>query len=241
MPVPAVELRSVTIRIGTRSILTNASCVFGRPELSLVCGRVGCGKTLLAQVIAGIRKPDSGTIRRNRSRISMVFQHAEHGLLGETVLEDLILSARSAGMDGTDAPVSAARILSDLGISHLTERYVVTLSGGEARLVAIAGALLSHADVIIADEPFVNLDWPSVRSVLRALIRARQTGKTVIVITHEIEKVLAHAERLIVLHHARIALNRTYLEYEDVHTEDREILKQAGVRLHGFRREQTWL
>jgi len=100
---------------------------------------------------------------------------------------------------------------------------------------------LSHADVIIADEPFVNLDWPSVRSVLRALIRARQTGKTVIVITHEIEKVLAHAERLIVLHHARIALNRTYLEYEDVHTEDREILKQAGVRLHGFRREQTWL
>ncbi|MFP4509496.1 MAG: ABC transporter ATP-binding protein [Spirochaetaceae bacterium] len=238
---PRIELRSVRIRIGNVEIVRNASAVLLESELTVLCGRVGSGKTVLAQTIAGIRTPEQGVIHRNGSRIAMVFQQARHGLLGETVQEDLELAALSAGKTHDRKKDTIRDVLANLGISHLAHRYVVNLSGGEARLVAIAGAIVSGADVVFADEPFANLDWPSVQSVLRALLRLREEGATVVVITHEVEKILAHADRIIVLSNGRFALNRVLMTGDDLSHTERGVLRDAGVRLLGTRRAQTWI
>jgi energy-coupling factor transporter ATP-binding protein EcfA2 len=171
----------------------------------------------------------------------MVFQHAGHGLLGETVREDLELAAMSAGSQREHAAHAIHDILLQMGISALADRYVVNLSGGEARLVAMAGAIASGARVVLADEPFANLDWPSVQSVLRALLLLREKGASVVVITHEVEKILAHADRLIALSHGSFALNRVLKATEELSDCDRDVLHDAGVRIVGNREAQTWL
>lgn len=238
---PRIELRSVCVRVGEIEIVRNVSTVLLESELTVLCGRVGSGKTVLAHTIAGLRRPDRGVIHRHGSRIAMVFQHAGHGLLGETVQEDLELAAMSAGRTREQAEHVTRDILLKMGISHLADRYVVNLSGGEARLVAIAGATASAAGVVLADEPFANLDWPSVQLVLRALLLLREHGASVVVITHEVEKILAHADRLIALSHGSFALNRVLNATEELSDCDREVLLDSGVRIVGTRGAQTWL
>ncbi len=239
--IPAAELRSLCVHAGGHEILSGVSAVFHPAEIAVLCGRVGSGKTLLAHTMAGIRRPQLGTVRLNGHRVAMIFQDAGHGLIGETVMDDLLFAAASAGIYGNEAKTRAISLLTETGLEELSERYTVTLSGGESRLVAIAGAILSGAGLIIADEPFVNLDWPSVQTVLRSILRLRDIGASVMVITHEVEKVLAHTDHLLVIDSGKLVLNRRFTREEDISDPDRSILKNAGIRIIGSRKEQSWL
>jgi biotin transport system ATP-binding protein len=78
------------------------------------------------------------------------------------------------------------------------------LSGGEKRRLAVAGVLAMGCAAMILDEPFANLDWPGVVQVLRLIRDLKQAGKTLIILTHELEKVLAFADRLVILHRGLI-------------------------------------
>lgn len=239
--IPAAELRSLCVHAGGREVLSRVSAVFRTGEIAVLCGRVGSGKTLLAHSIAGIRKPQLGTVRLNGYRVAMIFQDAGHGLIGETVMDDLLFAAASAGIYRSEAKTKALSLLTEMGLERLSERYTITLSGGESRLVAIAGAILSGAGLIIADEPFVNLDWPSVQTVLRSILRLRENGASVVVITHEVEKVLAHTDHLLVIDSGKLVLNRRFTREEELSDADRAILKNAGIRIIGSRTEQSWL
>ncbi|HBG36648.1 MAG TPA: ABC transporter ATP-binding protein, partial [Treponema sp.] len=77
------------------------------------------------------------------------------------------------------------------------------LSGGEKRRLALAGILALDSDIFIFDEPFANLDWPSVRQVCELLEKLKKEGKTILVLTHELEKILAYANRFIILSQGR--------------------------------------
>jgi biotin transport system ATP-binding protein len=78
------------------------------------------------------------------------------------------------------------------------------LSGGEKRRLALAGVLAMNCRIIIMDEPFANLDWPGVVQVLRSVEALKADGKTLIILTHELEKVLAMGDRLVILDRGRI-------------------------------------
>jgi biotin transport system ATP-binding protein len=80
----------------------------------------------------------------------------------------------------------------------------MTLSGGEARRLAIAGVLAMAPDILVMDEPFANLDWPSVREVIATLLDLRRRGVTILLVSHEVEKVLAHVDQAILLRKGRI-------------------------------------
>ncbi len=94
--------------------------------------------------------------------------------------------------------------MSATGLAHLAERRPHQLSGGEKRRLAIAGILAMQPRVIVFDEPFSSLDYPGVRQVLGQIVALHQSGQTIVLTTHDLDKVLAHADRLVVLRAGRI-------------------------------------
>jgi biotin transport system ATP-binding protein len=113
------------------------------------------------------------------------------------------------------------------------------LSGGEKRRLAVAGVIAMGCDTVIMDEPFANLDWPGVIHVLEILRDLKTAGKTVIILTHELEKVLAFADRLVILHRGILREDGTPEEVLG------RLNPEYGVRnpLHGYTsvRDCTWL
>ena len=97
-----------------------------------------------------------------------------------------------------------ALALDVVSLKDFAERRPHLLSGGEKRRLAIAGILALKPKVIAFDEPFASLDYPGVKQVLRQILSLHQTGHTILVITHDLEKVLAHADRLIIMQKGKI-------------------------------------
>jgi biotin transport system ATP-binding protein len=94
--------------------------------------------------------------------------------------------------------------LESIGIAALSDHRPHTLSGGEKRRLAIAGILVMDPQVIVLDEPFSNLDYPGTLQVLKTIADLHAGGRTVIITTHDIEKVFALADRMVILDRGRI-------------------------------------
>lgn len=174
-------------------------------ELLVISGANGSGKSVLMHLIAGLDTPTSGTIRLgvdgqgHATRVGLVFQDASAQILGDTVLEDVVFGPRNLGLSLEEALVKGRESLARVSLSEKERLPARTLSGGEKRRLAVAGILAMDAELIILDEPFANLDWPGVSEVISVIEALSNEGKTIIVLTHELEKTLALADRLVVL------------------------------------------
>jgi biotin transport system ATP-binding protein len=91
-----------------------------------------------------------------------------------------------------------------VGLTNFADQSPHLLSGGEKRRLAIAGILAMEPRVIAFDEPFSSLDFPGVKQVLKQILALHQSGHTILVITHDLEKVIAHADRLIIMQKGKI-------------------------------------
>jgi len=125
------------------------------------------------------------------------------------------------------------------GISSLRERPIHMLSGGEIRLTALAATIATHPSVLICDEPFANLDWPSVDRVLNVLLNVVESGSSVLVVTHELEKVLAHAVRLFVLNNG--LLTHSLALPQEMTASVRDSLLNAGLRITEPLSSMSWI
>ena len=143
------------------AVLEDISLALPEKGFCAITGRSGRGKTTLLYLIAGLYKPDRGSIQRNGETISMVFQ------------EDRLLPWETA-----------AKLLTELGLGAELDKYPKELSGGMKRRVSIARALAAKADVYIMDEPFKGLD-PETRSAVFGVIRRRTDGALLIMVTHD--------------------------------------------------------
>jgi biotin transport system ATP-binding protein len=187
----------------------------------LVAGSNGSGKTLLMRIIAGLLEPSGGDVlfrgrslyghggksrdRREaekalRGELGLVFQDADAQIVGETVAEDAAFGPENMGLPPAEVSVRADRALADLGLSEKRDNSPRRLSGGEKRRLAVAGVLAMGCNTVIMDEPFANLDWPGVVQTLNIIRDLKNSGRTLIVLTHELEKTLALADRLVILH-----------------------------------------
>ena len=191
----------------------------------LIAGSNGSGKTLLMKILAGLLEPGGGEVlfqqrplynakqgraqrrkteRSLRRELGLVFQDADAQIVGETVAEDTIFGPENLGFSAAEAKALAEKALSSLGLAEKRDSSPRRLSGGEKRRLAIAGVLAMGCGTIIMDEPFANLDWPGVVQTLRVISELKTSGKTLIILTHELEKILALADRLVILHRGRI-------------------------------------
>jgi biotin transport system ATP-binding protein len=175
-------------------------------ECLLIAGSNGSGKTLLMRILAGLTEKSGGEIlpRGGGPSVGLVFQDADAQLLGETVEEDAAFGPRNLGLSKDAAREKAKRALESLGLWEKRDFPPRRLSGGEKRRLALAGVLAMGRDTVIMDEPFANLDWPGVVQVLRAIRDLKAAGKTAIILTHELEKVLALADRLVILDRGKV-------------------------------------
>jgi cobalt transport protein ATP-binding subunit len=176
-------------------------------EFLLLCGPNGSGKTTLIRHLNGLLKATRGTVlvdgidaslheREVMQRIGMVFQDADSQILGETVREDVAFGPENLGLSSEEVDGRVESALGMVGLEHLSDRPVHLLSGGEKRRVAVAGVLALQPRTLIFDEPFANLDFAGVRQVLSQITALHRMGHTVIVTTHDVEKVITHVDRI---------------------------------------------
>ena len=181
----------------------------------VVAGPNGSGKTTLIRHLNGLLLPTDGCVKvagvsvkkdllRARRLVGMMFQDADSQIVGETVYEDVAFGPENLRLDHNQIRERVVLALDAVGLKDFAEQRPHLLSGGEKRRLAIAGILAMEPKVIAFDEPFASLDYPGVKQVLKQILSLHQAGHTILVITHDLEKVLAHADRLIIMQKGKI-------------------------------------
>lgn len=184
-------------------------------EFLVVAGPNGSGKTVLARHLNGLLRPTRGQvfvdgepvgkdIIEARKKVGLIFQDPESQIVGQTVTEDVAFGPENLNLPAADVARIVEESLAAVGLSQFATRSPHALSGGEKRKLAIAGILAMKPRVIVFDEPFTGLDYPGVVQVLKEILRLHRTGHTILLITHELEKVLAHADRLVIMDQGRL-------------------------------------
>ena len=169
-------------------------------KLVEITGRSGSGKSTVLNMMCGLLTPSAGTVRtedtdlyamadaersRFRNRYFGIIPQGQTGLSALTVLENVLLPCRMYGAEGDQE--KAVELLEHVGIAALRDVFPAELSGGEMRRLAIARALMMDPAFILADEPTGDLDDENTHAVLRLLRSAADTGKSVLLVTHERE------------------------------------------------------
>ena len=181
----------------------------------VVAGPNGSGKTTLIRHLNGLLLPTAGSVQlagvsvqrdllRARRLVGMMFQDADSQIVGETVYEDIAFGPENLKLDRNLISTRVKQALIAVGLTEFADQSPHLLSGGEKRRLAIAGILAMQPKVIAFDEPFASLDYPGVKQVLEQILTLHQAGHTIVVITHDLEKVLAHADRLIIMQKGKI-------------------------------------
>ena len=188
--------RDLVKRYGEREALRGVSLTAGRGELVAVIGPNGAGKTTLLSILAGIQKPDEGSVSVAPDRVGWVPQQpALYGKL--TVAENLRLFARLERVPDPEATVDRMLELSDL--RDRAHDQVSTLSGGNRQRVNIAIGLLAEPEVLLLDEPSSALDPRQRERLWEFILRLAAEGTTVIYATHHVAEADRYANQLIVL------------------------------------------
>ena len=184
---------------GKIKALDNISLEIFQGECLVIGGENGSGKSVLMSIIAGLEKSD----RKNKdvlaSQVGLVFQEAETQILGESPAEDIAFGPKNLGWKKEEVELAVKAALEKTGLSQKADFPAKFLSGGEKRRLAVACMLAMKLPVIILDEPYANLDYAGVKQVNALVNQLKKDGKTVIILTHEIEKCLGLANRFIVL------------------------------------------
>ena len=159
---------------------------------------------------------DSFTIKRNlmnrfkrardiRKRVGIVFQFAEYQLFEETIEKDIAFGPRSFGVSKEEAKERAKKYLQLVGLDEsYLNRSPFGLSGGQKRRVALAGILAMEPDVIVADEPTAGLDPVGVREILEIFNKLNKAGKTIIIVTHDLDNILEVSNRVLIFKDGKI-------------------------------------
>ncbi|WP_405875195.1 ABC transporter ATP-binding protein [Streptomyces sp. NBC_00005] len=221
MTTPLIELRDVSRRYDAGPpALDDASLTVRTGEAVAVLGPSGSGKSTLLNLVAGLDRPDTGTVtvdgvrvdrlgeaaaaRYRRAKIGMVFQF--FNLLDDlTVADNVVLPARLAGLGQREAQRRADGLLESLGISRHARAFPGRLSGGERQRVAVARALMNRPPLLLADEPTGALDSASGDDVSRLLKELNDDGQTLVIVTHDLALAQSCTRRTVRLADGRIA------------------------------------
>jgi biotin transport system ATP-binding protein len=189
---------SERIRDGRFYALEKVSFALEKGSCTIIAGANGSGKSMLMSIIAGLETPSSGSVT-TCGRVGLVFQEPDAQILGETPREDIAFGPKNQGLSKTEVTQRVESALAETGLTERADFPSRSLSGGEKRRLAAAGILAMNAEIIIFDEPYANMDFPGVKQINVLVKKLIAEGKTIIILTHELEKCLALADQCIVL------------------------------------------
>lgn len=214
-----LEIRNLTKRYGENTVLRDLSFTVRRGEVIVVLGPSGCGKSTLLRCINALEPIQGGEVLLGgevidrspaglpalRRRIGMVFQSYEL-FPHMTVMENILLApCKALDTKKEDAKAEAEALLRRVGLWEKRDSYPRELSGGQKQRVAIVRALCMHPEVLLFDEVTAALDPEMVREVLDVVLDLAREGKTMIIVTHEMQFARAIADRVLFLEDGKIA------------------------------------
>jgi energy-coupling factor transport system ATP-binding protein len=192
-----------------------------------VIGPTGSGKSTLIQHMNGLLKPTSGRVmvddidlgqrgvdlKQVRRKVGLVFQYPEQQLFGETIFEDIAFGPRNLGLSTDEVEARVTRAMERVGLDpSFRGRTPFGLSGGQARRVALAGVLAMEPRVLILDEPTAGLD-PRGREEILGLVKTFPgLGMTVVLVSHSMDDVAEQADKVLVMHRAKVHMLGTPAE-----------------------------
>jgi len=215
---PAIRGRSLTKRFAGRTVLDGVDLDVAAGQFVVLLGPSGSGKTTLLRCVAGTERPTAGTlwvggaevsgpaghVPPERRGLAMVFQ--DYALWPHmTARGNVAFAVRRLGLSRPASRARTMQMLERVGLAHLAESYPSQMSGGEQQRVALARALGSGARLLLCDEPLSNLD-AHLRERIRVEISTlcRESGTSVVYITHDQQEAFALADKLGVMHQGRI-------------------------------------
>jgi thiamine transport system ATP-binding protein len=208
--VAVLEARDVTVAFGDRTVLDRASLAVGDREVVALQGPSGGGKSTLLRVIAGLLRPDAGRVvldgrditdlPPHRRGIGMVFQDDQ--LFPHLSVEGNVgFGLRMQGLASAARRARVSEVLDLVGLAGFGARSVTSLSGGEAKRVALARSLAPAPPVLLLDEPLTGLDRElHDRLVVDLADLLRTTGTAALLVTHDPDEAVAVAHRVLTLH-----------------------------------------
>jgi len=204
-----LALHSVSFRpAGAKApIVAEVSFEIQEGEIVAIVGRSGSGKTTLLKIACGLAEATDGTVRREHPAVprvrplALALEYPERQLFGRTVLEDVAALLWVDGIPAEERARSACRALREVGLDpdRFGGRFPLSLSEGEKRRTALAGAMVEPPLLLLLDEPTAGLDPDGRKSLIHALRSLRERGRTVLFASHDLDLVGAVADRALVL------------------------------------------
>ncbi|HCB0641480.1 TPA: taurine ABC transporter ATP-binding subunit [Klebsiella variicola subsp. variicola] len=201
-----LQISHLSADYGGKPALADINLTLESGELLVVLGPSGCGKTTLLNLIAGFVPYQHGSITLEGQRVTgpgaergVVFQN--EGLLPwRNVQDNVALGLQLAGVDKAQRRQAAAQMLKKVGLEGAEKRFIWQLSGGQRQRVSIARALAANPQLLLLDEPFGALDAFTREQMQTLLLKLwHETGKQVLLITHDIEEAIFMATELVLL------------------------------------------
>jgi cobalt/nickel transport system ATP-binding protein len=214
-------------------------------EVVALVGGNGAGKSTLLEHLNATLVPDKGELvvdgtaitednkAHARKQVGFVFQDADTQLVAPTVLDDVLFGLQNYGMAGEEADHRAREALATVDAAHLEDRVPHYLSGGEKRLVGLAGVLVLEPSVIVLDEPLAGLDPERSRLVADRIRQIHEEGISVVLSTHDLEFAAEIADRVCVMADGNVVGNGTPREvfYDDELLERANLHPPAAIRV----------
>lgn len=229
-------------------------------KMTAIIGQTGSGKSTLVQHLNALLLPDEGTVyvldrvikagekpkhlKSLRGSVGLVFQFPEYQLFEETVLKDVAFGPKNFGLNEEQAEKRAKEALHLVGLSEeYYERSPLELSGGQKRRVAIAGILAMDPKILVLDEPTAGLDPAGTDSMMSLFSDLnKKHGKTVLMVTHDMENVFTYCDDVVVVKDGQIAVHtdaKTFFK-DSKQCRELNILPPALIRMKDLLNEKGW-
>lgn len=213
-------------------------------SFTAIIGQTGSGKSTLIQHINALLLPTNGQINIGkylitatdkpsklkplRQKAGLVFQFPEYQLFEETIEKDIIFGPMNFGVKEEEAKKIAEQVLKTVGLdSSYLNKSPFDLSGGQKRRVAIAGILAMNPDILILDEPTAGLDPQGTNEMMRLFKKINASGKTIILVTHDMNHVLQYCDEVVVMNHGKVEKHDTVTNI----FKDSDFLNSLGIDL----------
>ena len=202
--------------------LNNVNLSIEPNKITAIIGHTGSGKSTLVQHLNALLIPTSGkldildfmvdsnkknnkNLKQLRKRVGLVFQFPEYQLFEETIAKDIGFGPKNFNVPQEEIDKIVKKVIKQVGLDEsYLEKSPLELSGGQKRRVAIAGILAMDPDVLVLDEPTAGLDPIGAKAMLDLFVELNKQGKTIIIVTHEMDYVLEYADLCVVVNKGKI-------------------------------------
>ncbi len=209
---PLIMIREVSyIYPNNTEALKNINLSISKGELVGIMGKNGAGKTTLIRTLNGLIRPSSGnifieneninskTIATLSKKIGIVFQNPYHQLFANSIEEEIKFSLKSLNLSKEEMQFRTNQILQKFNLEKYRKRSPLNISGGESKKLAIASIICRNPEVLVFDEPTLGQDEQEMEFLINLIKNERKKGKTIIIITHNIEFAYEYIPRTILM------------------------------------------